>query len=141
MYSTYYDIHYPNEERQAGRPLRTSPAYEQLQALGAVFGEKSGWERPNWFTSNEANGDASLRPHGWAGRHWSSAIGVEAQAAKSSELPIVAIAIARAGRLVARKGMRDMGTLLDRRLEAPARSGVLRVSEGGYLRRSFASVR
>ncbi|HYL41546.1 MAG TPA: FAD-dependent oxidoreductase, partial [Candidatus Binatus sp.] len=24
-YATYYDIHYPNEERQAGRPLRLSP--------------------------------------------------------------------------------------------------------------------
>ncbi len=49
VYSTYYDIHYPNEERQAGRPLRVSPTYERLKALGAEFGEKSGWERPNWF--------------------------------------------------------------------------------------------
>src|SRR5262245_52349577 len=47
VYSTYYDIHYPNEERQAGRPLRVSPTYDRLRALGAVFGEKSGWERPN----------------------------------------------------------------------------------------------
>ena len=49
VYATYYDIHYPNEERQAGRPLRLSPAYARLAELGAVFGEKSGWERPNWF--------------------------------------------------------------------------------------------
>ena len=34
VYATYYDIHYPNEERQAGRPLRTSPTYERLAALG-----------------------------------------------------------------------------------------------------------
>ena len=52
IYATYYDIHYPNEERLAGRPLRISPAYEELEALGAVFGEKSGWERPNWFEPN-----------------------------------------------------------------------------------------
>ena len=52
VYATYYDIHYPNEERQAGRPLRTSPTYELLAELGAAFGEKSGWERPNWFESN-----------------------------------------------------------------------------------------
>ncbi len=57
-YATYYDIHYPNEERQSGRPLRTSPAYELLAGLGASFGEKSGWERPNWFESNAAAGDA-----------------------------------------------------------------------------------
>ena len=56
VYSTYYDIHYPNEERTAGRPLRRSPAYGRLDELGAVFGEKSGWERPNWFTANEAAG-------------------------------------------------------------------------------------
>ncbi len=51
-YATYYDIHYPNEERTAGRPLRTSPTFEVLEGLGAVFGEKSGWERPNWFEPN-----------------------------------------------------------------------------------------
>jgi len=81
-YATYYDIHYPNEERQSGRPLRTSPTYETLLGLGAVFGEKSGWERPNWFESNAAAGDAALRPRGWAGEHWSPAIGAEAVATR-----------------------------------------------------------
>jgi 4-methylaminobutanoate oxidase (formaldehyde-forming) len=83
-YATYYDIHYPNEERQAGRPLRLSPAYEELRALGAVFGEKSGWERPNWFEPNAALGDEALRPRGWAGEHWSPAIGAEALATRQA---------------------------------------------------------
>jgi glycine cleavage system T protein len=83
-YATYYDIHYPNEERQAGRPLRLSPAYEELRALGAVFGEKSGWERPNWFEPNAALGDEALRPRGWAGQHWSPAIGAEAMATRQA---------------------------------------------------------
>jgi 4-methylaminobutanoate oxidase (formaldehyde-forming) len=82
VYATYYDIHYPNEERVAGRPLRTSPTYELLRDLGASFGEKSGWERPNWFESNAADGDESLRPRGWAGMHWSPAIGAEALATR-----------------------------------------------------------
>jgi len=82
VYQTYYDIHYPNEERQAGRPLRLSPTYETLAELGAAFGEKSGWERPNWFESNVADGDESLRPRGWAGMHWSPAIGAEALATR-----------------------------------------------------------
>jgi 4-methylaminobutanoate oxidase (formaldehyde-forming) len=82
VYATYYDIHYPNEERLAGRPLRTAPTYETLTSLGAVFGEKSGWERPNWFESNAAAGDAGLRPRGWAGMHWSPAIGAEALATR-----------------------------------------------------------
>jgi 4-methylaminobutanoate oxidase (formaldehyde-forming) len=91
VYATYYDIRYPNEERVAGRPLRLSPAYQRLVALGASFGEKSGWERPNWFEPN-ADG-ASLpgidrdwleerRPRGWAGELWSPAIGAEALATR-----------------------------------------------------------
>jgi 4-methylaminobutanoate oxidase (formaldehyde-forming) len=82
VYATYYDIHYPNEERRAGRPLRTAPTYETLAGLGAAFGEKSGWERPNWFESNAADGDETLRPRGWAGQHWSPAIGAEAMATR-----------------------------------------------------------
>jgi glycine cleavage system aminomethyltransferase T/glycine/D-amino acid oxidase-like deaminating enzyme len=90
-YATYYDIHYPNEERQAGRPLRTSPTYETLLGLGAVFGEKSGWERPNWFEPNAddprfGGRDAleRLRPRGWAGEHWSPAIAAEALATRQA---------------------------------------------------------
>jgi 4-methylaminobutanoate oxidase (formaldehyde-forming) len=77
VYETYYDVKYPGHERQAGRPLRVSPAYPRLQELGAVFGEKSGWERANWFEPNAARGDESLRPRGWAGKLWSPAIGAE----------------------------------------------------------------
>ncbi len=77
VYETYYDIRYPGHERQAGRPLRTSSAYRWHAGHGAVFGEKGGWERVNWYAPNEAAGDASLRPRGWAGRHWSPAIGAE----------------------------------------------------------------
>jgi glycine cleavage system aminomethyltransferase T/glycine/D-amino acid oxidase-like deaminating enzyme len=83
-YATYYDIHYPNEERQSARPLRMAPTYDQLAALGAEFGEKSGWERPNWFETNAAAGDESLRPRGWAGQHWSPAIGAEAMATRTT---------------------------------------------------------
>src|SRR5437588_1221623 len=77
VYSTYYDVKYPGHEREAGRPLRVSPTYERLDDLGAVWGEKSGWERANWFESNAARGNESLRPRGWAGRLWSPAIGAE----------------------------------------------------------------
>jgi 4-methylaminobutanoate oxidase (formaldehyde-forming) len=77
IYATYYDIHYPAEERQAGRPLKTAPTYARLQDLGAEFGEKSGWERANWFISNEDPAHEALRPQGWAGEHWSTAIVAE----------------------------------------------------------------
>jgi 4-methylaminobutanoate oxidase (formaldehyde-forming) len=82
--SQYYDIKYPGEEKQAGRPLRVSPAYARHQELAASFGEKGGWERVNWYESNAAHADETLRPRGWAGENWSPAIGVEARAARES---------------------------------------------------------
>ncbi|TMD01349.1 MAG: FAD-dependent oxidoreductase, partial [Chloroflexi bacterium] len=84
VYSTYYDVKYPGHERSAGRPLRLSPAYPRLNELGAAFGEKSGWERANWFEPNAARGDESLRPRGWAGRLWSPAIGAEHRACRET---------------------------------------------------------
>jgi glycine cleavage system aminomethyltransferase T/glycine/D-amino acid oxidase-like deaminating enzyme len=81
-YETYYDIIYPNHEREAGRPLRTSPANPWHSEHVAAFGEKSGWERVNWYESNAQDGDESLRPRGWAGQHWSPAIGAEHRATR-----------------------------------------------------------
>jgi 4-methylaminobutanoate oxidase (formaldehyde-forming) len=77
VYRTYYDLRYPNQEREEGRRLRLSPAYPRLRELGAVFGEKSGWERPNWFEPNAAAGAETRRPRGFAGRIWSPAIEAE----------------------------------------------------------------
>ncbi|MFG1970694.1 FAD-dependent oxidoreductase [Nonomuraea fuscirosea] len=82
-YETYYDIRYPGHERSAGRPLRLSPAYGWHAAHGAVFGEKSGWERVNHYASNEQAGQDE-RPRGWAGRLWSPAIGAEHRATRTA---------------------------------------------------------
>ncbi len=76
-YGKYYDIHYPNEERESGRPLRLSPAYFRQKELGAFFGEKFGWERVNWFTPHEEKSPRTFEPRGWARKHWSTAIEVE----------------------------------------------------------------
>ena len=48
-YANVFTIHYPDEERPAGRPLKTSPCYDKLKKMGAVFGASFGWERANWF--------------------------------------------------------------------------------------------
>ena len=60
-YSKYYDIVYPGEERTAARPLRRSPAWVRHVELGAAFGEKSGWERVNWY---EPGGRPAVEPGG-----------------------------------------------------------------------------
>jgi 4-methylaminobutanoate oxidase (formaldehyde-forming) len=81
-YSTYYDIHYPGEERKAGRGLKRSPAHVRVEALGAAFGEKAGWERPNWLESNAGKSPRTWAPRGWWARHWSTAIEAEHRAAR-----------------------------------------------------------
>jgi dimethylglycine dehydrogenase len=48
-YAKVFTVHYPDEERPAARPLKQSPCYDRMRALGAVFGTVYGWERPNWF--------------------------------------------------------------------------------------------
>ena len=48
-YGAYYKIHWPNEEMHSARDARQSPVHDRLDAAGAVFGSKFGWERPNWF--------------------------------------------------------------------------------------------
>lgn len=83
-YETYYDIVYPGQERRAGRPLRTPPAYGWHAAHGASFGEKSGWERVNHYDRNAERGATSQRPPGWAGRLWSPAVGVEHAATREA---------------------------------------------------------
>ncbi|MDR3374791.1 MAG: FAD-dependent oxidoreductase [Ancalomicrobiaceae bacterium] len=49
-YRNVFTPHYPDEEREAARPLKTSPVYDRLKALGGVFGSVYGWERANWFS-------------------------------------------------------------------------------------------
>ncbi|MDH3748522.1 MAG: FAD-dependent oxidoreductase [Gammaproteobacteria bacterium] len=68
-YSHVFVIHYPDEERPAGRPLRTAPCYERMQAMGAVFGQKFGWERPNFFATDDQpqQDDWSFRRSNWFG--------------------------------------------------------------------------
>ena len=50
-YGRHYAMAWPHEEYASARPARRSPLYDRLAARGAVFGEKLGWERPNWFAA------------------------------------------------------------------------------------------
>jgi dimethylglycine dehydrogenase len=66
VYAHEYAIHYPEEERPAGRPLKTSPLYDTLLAKGGVFGARFGWERPLWFARDGAARDEySFRRANW----------------------------------------------------------------------------
>ena len=69
-------LRHPLSGRGAARRVGRSRRRRRTRGsptLGAEFGEKSGWERANWFASNEdASLDDRLRPRGWAGEHWST---------------------------------------------------------------------
>ena len=48
-YRNVFTIHFPDEERPDARPAKTSAVYGRLDASGAVWGQRYGWERANWF--------------------------------------------------------------------------------------------
>ncbi|MBK5945228.1 diguanylate cyclase [Rhodobacter veldkampii DSM 11550] len=71
-YEHVFILHHPDEEREACRPLRTSPAYDRQAAAGAQFGQVNGWERPNYYApfGFDDHHSRSFRRGGW----WSYAV-------------------------------------------------------------------
>jgi glycine cleavage system aminomethyltransferase T/glycine/D-amino acid oxidase-like deaminating enzyme len=71
-----YGIVHPREQWASQRGMRRSPFYAREEALGAVFFDARGWERPQWFESNAGlmakYPDACQpRTHEWDARWWS----------------------------------------------------------------------
>ena len=79
LYGKHYAIAWPNEEHASARPLRRSPLYDRLKAQGACFGEKLGWERPNWFA---APGEAAEEIPGFGRPSWFEAVAREHRATR-----------------------------------------------------------
>ncbi|TDW29439.1 GcvT family protein [Cryobacterium psychrophilum] len=80
-----YDIMHPLQPREHSRPLRTSPFYPRQQELGGMFLEAGGWERPHWYSANDAlvtsdrnTGWNIPQPDEWASQYWSPTIAAEA---------------------------------------------------------------
>jgi glycine cleavage system aminomethyltransferase T/glycine/D-amino acid oxidase-like deaminating enzyme len=81
-FNKMYGIVHPGEQWESGRPVRVSPAYERERALGAVFFETAGWERPFWYESNAGlldryAGRLMDRPSEWESRWWSPIVNAE----------------------------------------------------------------
>jgi dimethylglycine dehydrogenase len=79
VYEDEYKIHYPEEERPAGRPLKMDPLYATLLSKGAVMGVRSGWERPLWFSRNGPAHDEYCFGRG----NWFDAVGEECRNVRS----------------------------------------------------------
>jgi sarcosine dehydrogenase len=80
-YAKHYTMAWPFEEYRSGRPLRRSPLYDRLKAAGACFGEKLGWERPNWFADLE-NSETPEDRYSYERQNWFDAVGREHMAAR-----------------------------------------------------------
>jgi sarcosine dehydrogenase len=78
-YAKHYTMAWPLEENLSGRPLRRSPLYDRLKAKGAVFGEKLGWERPNWFAPK---GMEPKDRYSYGRQNWFEAVGREHRACR-----------------------------------------------------------
>ena len=80
MYSKHYTIAWPHEEHNSGRPRLRSALYEHLEAAGACFGAKLGWERPNWFARN---GERPADEYSFGRQNWFDAVGDEHRACRT----------------------------------------------------------
>ena len=79
-----YDIIHPLQPMESPRPLRTSPFHPRQCALGAVFLEAAGWERPHWYDVNATltqDIDVPVRDP-WSARYWSPIAAAEARATR-----------------------------------------------------------
>jgi 4-methylaminobutanoate oxidase (formaldehyde-forming) len=86
-YSKHYTMAWPFEEHHSGRPCRTSPLYDRLLTAGASFGEKLGWERPNWF-ADLAAGEAPVDEYTYGRQNWFAAVGREHRACREAAVLI-----------------------------------------------------
>ncbi|MEL6608415.1 MAG: FAD-dependent oxidoreductase [Pseudomonadota bacterium] len=73
QYANRFAIHFPGEERAAGRPIRTRPAYEMQKDMGAVFGLNYGWEHPAYFDAGTPDRAGFIR------QPWFESVGREAR--------------------------------------------------------------
>ena len=77
----HYKMPWPQREHESGRPFRRSPLYDRLKARGAWFGNKMGWDRPNWFAGIGKPPDMQ---YGWGRGAWFDAVAAEHKATREA---------------------------------------------------------
>lgn len=80
----YYRLKFPHDEAEWARPHRLSPLHYRLQELGAVFGEKFGWERVNYIDPGQPSRrmGEDQRKWGWNKPPFFEQVGQEHQAVR-----------------------------------------------------------
>jgi glycine cleavage system T protein len=80
----YYRLRFPHDEHEWARPHRVSPVHGRLLEHGAVFGEKFGWERVNYFQPGQASRrmGEDQRQWGWSRPPFFDRLSVEHEATR-----------------------------------------------------------
>ena len=81
QYSHRFKIHFPYEERAAGRPVKTRPVYAKQKSLGAVFGLSYGYEHPLWYAPE---GVAAVETYGFDRQNWFEPVAAECRALREA---------------------------------------------------------
>jgi 4-methylaminobutanoate oxidase (formaldehyde-forming) len=82
VYRRYYQLRFPYDEDEWGRPARRSPLYERLAARGAIFGERNGWERVNFFETGRPGRSQGAEQGSWGRPPWFAQVGREHRAVR-----------------------------------------------------------
>ncbi|MFT5503705.1 MAG: dimethylglycine dehydrogenase [Gammaproteobacteria bacterium] len=81
QYSHRFKIHFPYEERQAGRPINKRPVYDLQKKMGAVFGLSYGYEHPLWYAPE---GMEPIETYGFERQNWFEPVAAECRALRES---------------------------------------------------------
>src|SRR5438067_418820 len=123
-YRYYYFLRYPFDADEWGRPKRTSALHTRMQDLGAVFGAKHGWERPEHFEPDRAwrRAGADQREFGWTRPPWFDRLAEEHRAFRE------------------RAGIIDMSSFGKIELLGPGALPLLERAAGNFIDRPVGSV-
>ena len=123
-YRYYYLLRYPFDADEWGRPKRTSALHTRMQDLGAVFGAKHGWERPEHFEPDHQwrRAGADQRDFGWTRPPWFDRLAEEHRAFRE------------------RAGIIDMSSFGKIELHGPGALPLLERAAGNLIDRPVGSV-
>ena len=76
-----YAMHWPFYQYATARGARRSPFHEGLAKAGAVMGELSGWERPNWFAPEGVEPEYQ---YSYGRQNWFEHTGAECRAVRDT---------------------------------------------------------
>ena len=77
----HYSVPWPNREFQTARPFRRSPVHHLVEAAGASFGSRMGWERPNFFAPQS---QSPAIEYAWGKQNWIPWVDAEQRATRGA---------------------------------------------------------